>query len=238
MCTLSWAPLPGGYALAMNRDERRTRARGLAPDKTLVQHVPVLMPTDPDGGGTWVSVNQRGMSMALLNRYEESPRDPPGTFTSRGLLIREMAWVASPEVIRELLESRTLTRYRPFTLVGLANGGVPQLFEWDGRRLTCAAVTAPGLVRASSGSHQVEAARVRGELFRAAAAAAGGLTDAELERLHRSHLPGKGPTSVCMHRDEAVTVSLSLITVNEKQISIFYVDGAPCEIAGGLLLTL
>lgn len=235
MCTLSWAPLPGGYALAMNRDERRSRSRGLPPERTLVQTVPLLMPTDPDAGGTWVSVNARGMSLALLNRYEESPQDPAGTFTSRGLLIRDMAWMADPEEIRRELESRPLMSYRPFTLAGLARGGVPRLFDWDGRHLTGSAVTEPGLVRASSGSNQVEAERVRGALFQAAAAEPGGLTAARLERLHRSHLPQRGPVSICMHREEAVTVSLSLVTVIEKQISIFYVDGSPGETTGGVL---
>ncbi len=219
----------------MNRDERRTRARGLPPDQTLVQNVAVLMPTDPDGGGTWVSVNRHGMSMALLNRYEESPQDPRGTFTSRGLLIREIAWVAGPSELEAALRSRPLASYRPFTLAGVASGGVPQLYDWDGRRLTHSVVAEPGLVRASSGSNQVEAEQVRGELFRAAGAEAGGLTAASLGRLHRSHLPQKGPLSICMHREEAKTVSLSLITVNEKQISIFYLDGSPGETLDGLL---
>ena len=124
MCTLSWTPLPGGYALAMNRDERRTRARGLPPEPTLARNVSVLMPTDPDAGGTWVSVNGRGMSMALLNRYEESPKDEGGRFTSRGLLIRELAWVAGPDEIEAELGSRSLASYRPFTLAGLARGGL------------------------------------------------------------------------------------------------------------------
>ena len=238
MCTLSWAPLPGGYALAMNRDERRTRARGVPPHRSLIRDIPVLMPTDPDGGGTWVSVNGRGMSMALLNRYGESPQDPGAAFTSRGLLIRDMAWLAEPEEVERELGLRSLERYRPFTLAGLERGGVPHLFDWDGLRLTRSAVGDPGLVRASSGSNQAEAERVRGGLFRAAMDEPGGLTPAVLERLHRSHLPERGPLSICMHREEAMTVSLSLITVIGNGISIFYVDGPPGETAGGLHLTL
>ncbi len=211
----------------MNRDERRTRARGLPPAVVLVRGVPVLMPTDPDAGGTWISVNGSGMSLALLNRYEESPRDEGGTFTSRGLLIREMAWVHDPDSVEEGLRSRRLAEFRPFTLAGLARGGKPNLFDWDGDRLTRTEVAEGGLVRASSGSNQAEAERVRGGLFQSAAGEPGGLTAAVLERLHRSHLPGKGPISICMHREEAVTVSLSLITANPKKISIYYVDGSP-----------
>jgi hypothetical protein len=222
----------------MNRDERRTRARGLPPDRTRVRDVPVLMPTDPDAGGTWVAVNALGVSLALLNRYEESPQDPQGTFTSRGLLIREMAWVASPAELESELRSRPLATYRPFTLAVVSRRNSPRLFDWDGYRLLPSTVAEPGLVRASSGSDQVEAERVRGDLFRAAWSEVGGLTTADLERLHRSHMPRRGPISICMHRDEAMTVSLSLITVNEKLISIFYVDGSPGETAGGVLRSL
>jgi hypothetical protein len=32
-----------------------------------------------------------------------------------------------------------------------------------------------------------------------------------------------------MHREEAVTVSLSLITVFPKLVAFRYVDGSPCE---------
>lgn len=222
----------------MNRDERRTRARGLPPVRTLLRDTPVLMPTDPEGGGTWVSVNGRGTSLAILNRYEESPRDERGAFTSRGQLIREMAWVTDPDELETELGSRTLESYRPFMLAGLARGVVPQLFDWDGQRLVRSAVGVPGLVRASSGSDQLEAERVRGDLFRAAATKPGGLTSATLERLHRSHLPVSGPLSICMHRLEAETVSLSLITVNDNESSIFYVDGSPGENPGGLLQVL
>lgn len=224
--------------LAMNRDERPTRARGIPPEQRLVQGVPVLMPIDPDGGGTWVSVNRLGTSMALLNRYGESPVDHGATFTSRGMLIREMAGLAEPEEIERELGRRPMERYRPFTLAGLAGGGVPRLFDWDGLTLNSSEVESPGLVRASSGSNQIEAERARGALFREAGAEPGGLTGVTLERLHRSHLPMKGPLSICMHRHEALTVSLSLITVNKKQISIFYVDGSPGETPGGLSQSL
>jgi len=222
----------------MNRDERRTRARGIPPASHWMRGVPVLMPTDPEGGGTWVSVNRLRMSLALLNRYEESPHDPGGTFTSRGLLVRELAWATGPDEVARELQVMPLEPYRPFTLACQELGGVPQLFDWDGRHLVRTTVPDPGLVRASSGSNQAEAERVRGDLFRGAAREPGGLTAAILERLHRSHVPERGPISICMHREEAQSVSLSLITATAKIASIYYVDGPPGETPHGLLETL
>lgn len=238
MCTLSWTPVPGGYALAMNRDERRTRARGLPPAPLVVRDVPVLLPTDPDAGGSWVSVNRLGLSLALLNRFEESPHDPSGTFTSRGLLIRGLCWLASPDQVYQELGKLPLLSYRPFTLASLARGGLPHLYDWNGRVLGQTIIAQPGLIRASSGSDQLRAEQVRGALFRAAAEEPDGLTAAVLERLHRSHLPEKGPLSICMHREEAMTVSLSLVTVDDNIMSIFYVDGPPGETTGGVAHTL
>jgi hypothetical protein len=239
MCTLSWVPLPKerGYALAMNRDERRTRARGLAPARVELRGVPVLLPTDPEAGGSWVSVNALGMSLALLNRYEETPHDAGTAYTSRGLLIRDLAGLEGPESARRELENRGLEQYRPFTLVSIGRDSPPHLFEWNGRALTSTVVEAAGLVRTSSGSDQAEAERVRGELFRAAAEEPGGLNPSKLEALHRSHLPKIGPLSICMHRDEASTVSFSLITVLINKTLFSYVDGPPGETKTRLDLT-
>jgi len=229
MCTVSWLPLPGGYALAMNRDERRTRAPALAPAEATPAGVPALIPIDGEAGGSWISVNRLGHSLALLNRFEDSPLDQGGPFISRGLLLRELAGSAGPEAVDQALIGLPLISYRPFTLASTAPGIAPWLFEWNGRVLERARVTQPGMVRTSSGRDQEGAERVRGGLFREAAASPRGLTKETLAALHRSHRPEKGALSICMHREEAATVSCSLITVTETQVLFGYIDGPPCE---------
>ena len=86
MCTLSWAPLPGGYALAMNRDEQFHRAAGLPPGVREIEGVAVLCPTDGEAGGSWITVNA-------------SP-------VSRGLLVLELAGAASIGEIEQRLRGR------------------------------------------------------------------------------------------------------------------------------------
>jgi hypothetical protein len=229
VCTLSWSRLSDGYAVAMNRDERRTRAPAIPPGLVDAGGVPALMPVDGDAGGTWISVNERGLALALLNRWDESPHDAGTPFVSRGLLVRDLAGLSGSAAIRSALAGLPLARYRPFTLVSVALDGHPVLFEWNGQALTDGTVSEPGLVRTSSGSDQVGVERSRGALFRAAREAPAGLTPEVLTALHRSHLPEKGPLSICMHRDEAVTVSFSLITVSGGQVLFRYVAGSPCE---------
>ncbi len=231
MCTLSWIPLPSenGYAAAFNRDERRTRAPALGPSLRDLGGVAVLAPTDGDAGGTWISVNAFGHALALLNRWDETPVDPAGEFVSRGLLVLDLAPLTRPSAVETALERLALPRYRPFTLVSMAPGERPAAFEWNGRALTTATVERPGLVRTSSGRDQAGAERVRGRLFEEAAAREGGLSPEVLEGLHRSHRPEPGAYSICMHRDEAVTVSGSFLRIGQREIRFTYVDGPPGE---------
>ena len=248
MCTVSWTPLDGGYALAMNRDERRTRAPATPPERRELDGVSVLLPRDGEAGGTWIAVNALGHTLALLNRWDDSPvgdsapREAappnPGPLVSRGLLVLELAPPPHRRAVDEALLRIPLTSYRPFTLVSLSPGEIPWLFEWDGRALERASVAVPGLVRASSGSDQAAAERERGQLFREATARPGGLTPDVLFALHRTHRPEKGPLSICMHREEAVTVSLSLITVIPSLVRFRYLDGSPCEAGPGTEITL
>jgi hypothetical protein len=213
----------------MNRDERRTRAPALPPTRVTPDGVPALIPVDGEAGGSWISLNAHGHTLALLNRYEDSPHDPAGTYLSRGLLLIELAGYAGPEAVDHALVRRPLTSFRPFTLASVAPGSDPWLFEWNGRVLERARSAAPGLLRTSSGRDQAAAERIRGALFTATAQAPGGLTPTILAALHRSHQPGRGPFSICMHREEATTVSCSLITVSPTELLFCYVNGSPGE---------
>lgn len=216
----------------MNQDERRTRAPALAPGPMDASGVPALLPVDGDAGGTWISVNNRGHALALLNRWDESPHDAGTPLVSRGLLVRDLAGLPGAGGLGIALAGLPLARYRPFTLVSVAPGEHPTLFEWNGQDLSHKRVSEPGLVRTSSGSDQAGVERSRGALFRAAREAPGGLTPEGMTALHRSHQPERGQLSVCMHRDEAITVSFSLITVSGGQVLFRYVAGSPCESEG------
>ncbi len=213
----------------MNRDELRTRAPALPPSPRVQRGVTLLLPTDGEAGGSWITVNDFGHTLALLNRWDDTPHDVPGPFVSRGLLVVELAPTAGPAEVYRALGGIQLQLYRPFTLASVAPDEDPRLFEWNGRMLERVTVTEPGLLRASSGSDQAGAERERGALFGEARRRPEGLDEAVLWALHRSHLPEKGALSICMHRDEAVTVSLSLIMVSPSLVRFRYVAGSPCE---------
>ena len=68
MCTISLITRQNGYALAMNRDEQLTRVPGLPPAPKIINGSRVLSPSEP-GGGTWIALNVRGVTFALINWY-------------------------------------------------------------------------------------------------------------------------------------------------------------------------
>ena len=119
----------------MNRDERPTRLAALPPVTSAPSGVPALIPIDGEAGGSWISVNALGHSLALLNRFEDSPLDPGGALISRGLLLTGLAGLSGPEAVNQALTGLPLPSYRPFTLASVAPGITPWLFEWNGRAL-------------------------------------------------------------------------------------------------------
>ena len=66
MCTVSFLPTPQGFYLAMNRDEKRDRVASLPPEVVEFENHRVLFPCEPTGG-TWISANDAGVCLALIN---------------------------------------------------------------------------------------------------------------------------------------------------------------------------
>ena len=228
MCTLSWTPSADGYWVFFNRDERVTRAPGGPPIVRTDDGVRILAPVDGDFGGTWIGVNDHGIGAALLNRYEDTPSEPPRGRISRGLLLTGVLGARSAPALLERLTTTDLGVYQPFTIAVFGPAGPINLVDWTGTGLTRSVHAEPGLVRTSSGRDQREAERVRAEVFRPLEPVGGRLDPIRLRALHRSHQPERGPFSVCMHREEAATQSLTEIHVTARTRSVRYRPGPPC----------
>ena len=76
MCTVTWILDGDSYSLYFNRDELRTRQPALPPQRHQERGVRFLSPTDGDAGGTWIAVNEYGLSLGLLNDYSSRARQP------------------------------------------------------------------------------------------------------------------------------------------------------------------
>src|SRR6266516_3298581 len=95
MCTVTFIARRRGYCLGMNRDEKLTRPTGLPPRKKIMDGRAVISPSEP-GGGTWIAVNDHGVTLALINWYSITAR-VGGKAVSRGEVINSMSAAISPD---------------------------------------------------------------------------------------------------------------------------------------------
>lgn len=244
MCTVTWLFTADGYQLFSNRDESRARPPAQPPRAVRQGDSRYLAPVDGEAGGSWITVNEHGLSLCLLNYYHAelsgaAARPDGRPFRSRGLLVTDLAAQPAGLDLRRALEALDLTAYRPFTLLALEppakrhGQGGELLVEWDGERFSRRdASSAQPLI--SSGYDFTGATRHRRATFEAllrggAEAPRTRPNAAELLLYHRDHRPEPGPYSVCMHRPDARTVSLTRVTVSPEEITMSYASGPPCR---------
>lgn len=223
MCTLSWQWQTGGYELWFSRDESVTRPLAVPPEPTADGWA--LASRDPQGGGTWLAVTRAGVCFALLNAYELDTRAGDTHLAvgaperiSRGTLIPALLRLQTPEAIVQVLRATLGPRYAPFRLCVLWPHRRVDQWCWQGQALVPEQATAPVV---SSGQHTAQVRAVRAALFAT-------MVD-DLHGFHTSYQPEKGYLSVCMHRPEAHTVSLSHVQVGPERVVMRYQGGAPCE---------
>lgn len=230
MCTVSVVPTSGGFRLACNRDERRSRpaAHGPRPHRAGARRA--LWPVDPLSGGTWIGVNDAGLVMVLLNRH--SRHSPAWTPThSRGVLIPRLLGAGSLEMgvecARQQLEAADRdARFDPFTLVMIQSQDLATVDYRDGATAVARQRLARPLLFTSSslGDHVVEPPRRRlfsalvGESPRPLAGQA---------RFHRHRWPDRPHISVWMARADAATVSHTTIDVSGDGVAIDYTCSSP-----------
>jgi hypothetical protein len=216
MCTASWLIHDDGYELFCNRDELNTRQRGIAPVWRERNGMRYLAPTDGDHGGSWIAVNERGLSLCLLNLYGVETASPAGRFTSRGLLLAALTHHQSPVEVARDLWSLDLNRYRPFLLLLLARQMMPLLLKWDGTQIS--GDVRPQMPVTTSSFDTANVIHARQRRFDELAP-----RDAQsLRRYHFSRDPRGGPYSVCLARADARTVSFSHISVIGNTVNFEY----------------
>jgi hypothetical protein len=230
MCTASWLRGRDGYVLFFNRDEQRSRAIGRPPRALVRLGVRVLAPEDAKAGGSWIGVNEHGVTVGLLNgpqawRRHASPAPSPAGTISRGLLLASLLDAASLRDVDARIAATPLAPYLPFTVVAAEPSRPVTVWAWDDG-LTHAHVERSGLIATSSSVDGQSVRDSRARLFERLAFAPDLVA---LRDLHRSHLPTAGAHSVCMHRSDAETVSMSRIDVTPEWVALEYTPGAPCH---------
>ncbi|MGB5805434.1 MAG: NRDE family protein, partial [Vibrio anguillarum] len=205
MCSVSWLLDKHGYHLFFNRDEQKNRPLALPPKQYTQAGVEVLMPIDPAGGGSWISLNECGLALCLLNNYQG--KIPQGTdaecLVSRGQLLKHLSSQISVEKVIQAFTQLNLQQFASFTLLAFdpdltdVQSNVMAL-AWNGEQSQIAVTQSP-LFSSSVDLEQVQ--RYRSQLYQALIAE----EDSVQQRLkfHAHHHVAHPHWAPCMHRQDA-----------------------------------
>jgi hypothetical protein len=228
---MTWLRTAGGYEVFFNRDERRSRKPAEPPRVLRAGVTRYVAPLDGDFGGSWIAANEHGLTLAVENGYtdlDDVAHEPASGFESRGLLLISLVDARDSDEALRRIEAQDLHRFRSFLLTIFDARGTATLASWlSGTRNV---ETSPSMPLVSSSFETLDVRRSRQELFRRMVERPAGAARAELHRAyHESHLPERGPRSVCMHRPEAETVSFSHVEVDAREVRFHYAPHSPCR---------
>lgn len=228
MCTLTFVPTVDGYRAGMNRDELLTRPTALPPEIHEREGMKAVYPREPSGG-TWIACNSSGNLLALLNWNEIDVAGLGGKRRTRGLVIPNAIIETNASSTNAHLDRLSLDGVFPFRLIG-AFRSERQLTEWrwDGTGIQQLEWAWARKHWFSSSLSDARATAERGRVCDAAALDPAKGTPHWLSQLHGSHEPKPGPYSICVHRQDAATVSYTEVECDRSSISMRYVSGSPC----------
>jgi hypothetical protein len=233
MCTVTVVPYETGVRVMCNRDERRSRPAAVPPQVHDLGGRLAAFPVDPRGGGSWVGVNDAGIVVTLLNVSGLSHSSSKEPRQSRGLIVREVLRCASLSHVVETVASLDASLFETFRLVAM-------------HRLTAVEATSDGVrteirrpitldrpllfTSSSLGDALVEAPRR--QLFQRMVIERRSRWLRGQSRFHRHQWPSRPEISVRMERDDALTVSRTVVDVTRARRSLLYetpvtVDSSP-----------
>ncbi len=181
------------------------------------------MPVDPRGGGSWLAVNASGLTFALLNYYQG--KLPKGRLQSRGHIVRELAGCTNIGGADVWLRAQNLQKFAPFSLLVFSPEVFSQkffvpavpLYLWDGKNLNFDREGVQGPYFSSAVGF-ASVCEMRAAIYEELVTAKSKIGVDDFVAFHRSHLPDKSRYSICMHREDAQTVSFSRVDVSATDI--------------------
>ncbi|MGJ8674164.1 NRDE family protein [Rubritalea sp.] len=218
MCTVSWQTAENleeaELLLYFSRDEMRQRAPGSKPELFRQGGTHYLSPIDLERGGTWITANEHGCMVCLLNDYSVS-FDFERKWESRGMLVRELAQFYDSDDVWRYFESKGDLFYPPFTLL-FWDGKIMHQWHWNTFKLNYRKNVQAPFTSSSWQSERVEAGRIA--LFNEWIIEGG----RSLESFHTHEMPGETESSVCMSRELTQTVSLTSVLVSRNMVLMGY----------------
>ncbi len=223
------------WRLACNRDESHTRPAAQPPQSQSFGRRQALLPIDPSSGGTWIAVNDAAVTATLLNvnlPADDGPTQRAGDVQaaeSRGTIIPSLLHCDDARAAADLAGAIEPRRYLPFRLFIFDDQFMADVYS-DGAKLkvTGEELAARPLMFTSSGlgDHVVEPPRQR--LFEQMFAEK---PDVQLigaqDDYHHHTWQDRRHESVCMYREDARTVSTTIVERLNDAVEMAYQPKPP-----------
>lgn len=236
MCTVTVVPRAQGARLLCNRDERRSRPAALPPQIHNLRGRLAAFPVDPQGGGTWIGVNEAGLIVTLLNAHRstrvahERPRVCRGVWQgearrkrSRGLVVRKLLRSTSLPHATGAVESLDASAFEAFQVVIVYEGRVAVATSDGAGPIRCTQQTLDEpLLFTSSSLGDALAGLPRQRLFeRMVVRSRTGWLDGQA-RFHDHQWSQRPEISIRMERRDALTVSRTTVDVRTDRRQLLY----------------
>lgn len=224
MCTVTWWYDHESYEVFFNRDELKTRLPELCPAVCVREGVKYIAPQDTDSGGTWILVNENGLTVGLLNQYPANAKSPLTPRVSRGVLMKSLADCQTVQEVGERLAVADLAHSMPFMIFAISVEAGAMVWTWDTHVLHRMEDAESQLPHTSSSFRTEEVVRARRHLFlNSLMEREDSLSPSFFQDYHRIAFKDEGAYAVCMEREDARTVSYCHIQVGlEKPIAFHY----------------
>ncbi len=228
MCTISFIPNSQGFYLGMNRDESLRRSVALPPDLYRAGNRSSIYPREPNGG-TWIGVNDLGLSLALIN-WHAVPTRQENRVVSRGVVVRTLLAADDIGVSYLMLDALPIRQMPPFRVIAIAlrDHSVAE-FRWNQDQLLTIKHHWTAQHWFSSGFDESIVHATRAEICENEWKKTDAGTLPWLRALHQSHLPKPSALSICMHGENAATVSYTELVLQPGRGFMRYHQGPLCN---------
>lgn len=215
----------------MNRDDLITRPEGPPTDQT-TDGIRFVSPVDLQSGGTWIGLNEAGLTACLLNRYDTAL---PSYKVSRGAIVPCAMACRTPSEAIQRIAALDLNQFAPFTCVIVSLDTQVRL-DWTGSEIVSSepvkgCETKKSCMTTSSSVLAADVSARRYRLFQSLTQDRGH----DLETLAQFHTSSNHEDSwwtPWMARETAHTKSVTRLELSDGRLRLRYWDRSTVEQSG------
>jgi hypothetical protein len=222
MCTVTFIPAGNYFFFTSSRDEQAGRPLALFPEIYDLNGCHVLFPKDPQGGGSWIAVNENGHAGVLLNGAMKVHETEVSYKKSRGLVLLDLISSPSPA---DAFEGTDFNGIEPFTVILFENKNLYS-GKWDSRMKWLESLNAnKPYIWSSVTLYDPVAIRKREEWFHAWLSDSAYPGSLDIIHFHQKGGDGDPFNDIMMNRDHKLfTNSISSIRLSNETASFRYLD--------------